>query len=134
LWKAIRQAFGPLTGGCVDAGLCTASMRRYAPPVGKPGGMSVKTAAFFAAAVLLAVVGARGAPDGGRIVIPRSGVEQPGDVGQRGHTNVEIFVPRPGTGPPPRSPAPPGIGPAKNPHPGPQSEPSPQAPSPQARP
>jgi hypothetical protein len=32
-------------------------------------------------------------PSGGQIIIPGSSVEHPGDVGIRGHTNIEIFVP-----------------------------------------
>jgi len=30
---------------------------------------------------------------GGQIIIPGSSVEHPGEVGVRGHTNIEIFVP-----------------------------------------
>jgi hypothetical protein len=33
---------------------------------------------------------------GGKIIIPESSVERPGEVGNRGHTNIEIFVPRGG--------------------------------------
>jgi len=43
---------------------------------------------------------AQTAPDGGQIVTPPSGIEKPGDVGKRAHTNVEIFVPNGGSAPP----------------------------------
>lgn len=59
------------------------------------------------AAVLINLsVQAQTAPDGGRIVTPPSGIEKPGDVGKRAHTNVEIFVPKGGAGRL-RSPSPP---------------------------
>jgi hypothetical protein len=51
-----------------------------------------QTAALFGVALMLTAVGtgARADPNGGQIVIPESSVEEPGDVGKRGHTNVEI--------------------------------------------
>jgi hypothetical protein len=81
--------------------------------------MWVKTVACVAvaAAMTLTVVGcaaAQAAPDGGHVVIPESSVEKPGDVGKRAHTNIEIFVPRPGTVLTPPSPGSPGVGPPAN--------------------
>ena len=78
--------------------------------------MWVKTVALFAvaAAVKLTLAGfgdARAAPNGGQVVIPESSVEKPGDVGKRAHTNIEIFVTRPGTVLTPPSPGSPGAGP-----------------------
>lgn len=78
--------------------------------------MWVKRVAFFAlaaAARLLAagVADAQAAPGGGQVVIPQSSVEKPGDIGKRAHTNIEIFVPNPGTGLPPPAPPSPGVGP-----------------------
>ena len=41
---------------------------------------------------------------GGIVIRPPSSVEKPGDVGVRGHSNVEIFLPKnaPNVGPPPK--------------------------------
>jgi hypothetical protein len=68
--------------------------------------------AVAAAVTLAAVTSAHAdtAASGGQVVIPESSVEKPGDVGKRGHTNIEIFVPRPGLTPPS-----PGVGPGANP-------------------
>jgi hypothetical protein len=33
-------------------------------------------------------------PGGGQVSIPGSSIEQPGDTGVRGHTNIEIFTPK----------------------------------------
>ncbi len=87
--------------------------------------MWVKRVAFFvlaAAARLLAagVADAQAAPGGGQVVIPQSSVEKPGDVGKRAHTNIEIFVPNPGTGLTPPAPPSPGAGPPANRPPSPQ--------------
>jgi hypothetical protein len=67
------------------------------------------------AAVAAGCARAQTPSDGGQVSIPRSSVEQPADVGNRAHTNVEIFVPRQvGTATQPASPpAPPGD--ARNP-------------------
>jgi hypothetical protein len=34
------------------------------------------------------------APGGGQVSIPSSSTEQPGDIGVRGHTNIQIFTPK----------------------------------------
>src|SRR5262245_61703882 len=70
---------------------------------------------------LAGFVDARAAPNGGQVVIPESSIEKPGDVGKRGHTNIEIFVPHPGTLLTPPSPTPPGVGTPASPPPSPQS-------------
>ena len=44
-------------------------------------------------------IGARAAPGDGQIGTPESSVEKPEDIGNRGHTNVEIFIPHRGTAP-----------------------------------
>jgi predicted small lipoprotein YifL len=41
---------------------------------------------------------------GGQVWTPPSSVQQPGDTGNRAHTNVEVFTPPPGTVPPPPPP------------------------------
>jgi hypothetical protein len=79
-------------------------------------------AGVAAVALLPGLAGhAQTAPNGGRIITPPSGIEIPGDVGKRAHTNVEIFAPNgkaglrlparpagrePGAGAPPASPTP----------------------------
>lgn len=42
--------------------------------------------------------------NGGTLVIPRSSIPKPGDAGNAGHTNVQIYYPPPA---PPQPPAPP---------------------------
>jgi len=72
---------------------------------------------FAAAATKLTAVGlpdAPTAPTGGQVVTPASNIEKLGDVGKRGHTNIEIFVPRPGTVLTPPSPGSPDAGPPAN--------------------
>ena len=71
--------------------------------------------AMFPVSVGLAQV----TPGGGQVSIPSSSTEQPGDIGVRGHTNIQIFTPkragddaqapRGGGGAAPRPP--PGLGP-----------------------
>ena len=54
-----------------------------------PAGRSLVTAAAFAA-LPLAGASAQGA---GQVLRPESSIEQPGDIGVRAHTNVEVFMP-----------------------------------------
>jgi hypothetical protein len=87
--------------------------------------MPLKTVAPFAVAavVMLAALDcamANAVASGGQVVVPPSSVEQPGDAGKRAHTNVEIFVPYPGTAPTPPSPGSRGVGPPNKPSPNPE--------------
>ena len=47
---------------------------------------------------LLAVgnVYAQSPPGAGQVVTPGSSIQQPGDIGVRAHTNIEIFIPNQG--------------------------------------
>jgi hypothetical protein len=52
---------------------------------------------FWALAVAMLPVSAGLAqvpPGGGQVSIPSSSTEQPGDIGVRGHTNIQIFTPK----------------------------------------
>jgi hypothetical protein len=55
-------------------------------------------AAFTTAGSLTILLGGAAlgqtSPTTGRILVPPSSVGQPGDAGSRGHTNVEIFIPK----------------------------------------
>jgi hypothetical protein len=51
----------------------------------------------FAIALMTATVGyAQTPPAGGQVSIPGSSIEKPRDIGKRGHTNFEIFIPNRG--------------------------------------
>ena len=75
----------------------------------------------LAVAVLAAgSVRAQAPPAGGQISTPQSSIEQPGDVGVRAHTNIQIFTPNPASR---GAQTLPGSG-----HPAAPASPSPQAP------